>query len=310
MIRRGEHGGAGELVERFCLFLEHEGKRPLTIKNYRCDIEGYVRWAKSRKKREFNLGDFAPDDLKRYREWIIQGLKAGSTNRKLAALKKFLCWAADSGLLKTLDISELGNVEFVRKERTRPRWLDSTEQVRLLRAVEDGSVAVDKAAIHLMLNTGIRAPELCELRWTAVSINGDEGKLHVVSSSRLKPFIKATIPLNLEARSALISLGYENYAGKDQFVFSGRYGPMTRRGVDMLVERYSRIAGIEKVTPGMLRHSFCMNLVRAGVSPYTIASLIGNGSMEMIRCYYVPLQGAEVPESMPTPETIRPGASV
>ena len=300
MIRRREHVSAKEISERFCLFLEHEGKSPLTIKNYRCDIERYVRLVESQKGKEFSLGDIGPNYLRRYRESLIQGLKAGSTNRKLAAIKGFVRWAADSSLLKTPDVSELGNVEFMRKERSRPRWLEPGEQGRLLRAVEAGGITKDVAAIKLLLYTGIRALELCELRWTAVSISGDEGMLSLASSRPLKE-ARARVPLILEARNALISLGYGHHSGKDQFVFTGRSGPMTRRGVDVLADRYSRIAGIKNVTPGMLRHSFCMNLVNAGVSPYTIASLIGNGSMEMIRCYYVPQRGDEVPVSMLTP---------
>lgn len=58
----------------------------------------------------------------------------------------------------------------------------------------------------------------------------------------------------------------------------------------MLVDRYSRIAGIKNVTPGTLRHSFRMNLVQAGVSPFLITDLMGVNSIEMFRRDYRPLQ--------------------
>lgn len=301
MKRRVEFEAAEELIARYCRFLEHEGKRPLTIKNYRCDLKGYARWATLRKKREFNLGDVTPDHLKQYREWIIHGLTASSANRKLAALKGFLRWTADSGLLRTLEISELGNVKFVRKERFRPRCLDSTEQVRLLLAVESVGVARDITAIKLMLNTGIRASELCELRWNAVEISDVRWLLTFSRSKKTKKLCEARIPLNLEARNALISLGLRIHSGKDQLVFTGRSGPMTIRAVDMLIDRYSKIAGIKKLTPGILRHSFCMNMVNAGVSPDTIAKWMSHSSLQTTSCYYRPLPEDETAESMLTP---------
>lgn len=119
--------------------------------------------------------------------------------------------------------------------------------------------------------------------------------------------LEALVPLNQEARNALISIRYTDQVGKDQFVFTGRSGPMTRRGVDMLVNRYSRMAGIKGVTPGTLRHTFCMNLVIGGVSPYVIAQLIGNGSMEMVRRYYIPGHGDDAPKN--SLEEVRPTES-
>lgn len=281
---------AQQMIERFCLYLKDEGKAPLTIKNYRCDIEAYVRWAELRKNGEFNSKDLGPEKLKQYREWIIHSLKAGSTNRKLAALRGLLRWAAGSGfLLKTVDVSKLGNVEFERTERPRPQWLDSTEQARLHRAVESSGITEDIAAIKLLLYAGIRASELCELRWTAVRISGYEGALVF----KRPKFIRETIiRLPVDALSALISLEYDLHAGQDQLVFTGRSGPMTVRGIDMLTDRYARIARIKKnVTPGTLRNSFCMNLVDDNMSPFIIAELMGIRSVEMLRRFYGPLPG-------------------
>jgi integrase/recombinase XerC len=49
-----------------------------------------------------------------------------------------------------------------------------------------------------------------------------------------------------------------------------------------------RAAGLKDVTPHSLRHSFCKNLVNAGVSLEKIAALAGHESLETTRRYCEP----------------------
>jgi integrase/recombinase XerC len=296
MIREAENGSLADILDGFCRYLENRGKSPLTIKNYRSDLQGFVRWLELREQENLVFGNFTSNDFDRYRESVIRRYTSGTTYRKLTTLKAFLRWASESKLVKLQEFPKLDNVKLNRKEPFSPRWLKMSDQIRLRQAVEAGGKARDVAVIKLMLNTGIRTGELCALRWTAVKISDDEGTLTIPRRKR-----RASVPLNLEARNALISIGYRNEAGHDQFVFKGRTGPMTVRGVDMLVERYSKVAGITNVTPGMLRHTFCMNLANAGVSPLTIARLIGTSSMNMnmIRGYLAPPNDDRVPEFYP-----------
>jgi site-specific recombinase XerD len=47
-------------------------------------------------------------------------------------------------------------------------------------------------------------------------------------------------------------------------------------------------AGLKDVTPHSLRHSFCKNLVNAGVSLEKVAALAGHESLETTRRYCEP----------------------
>ena len=55
-------------------------------------------------------------------------------------------------------------------------------------------------------------------------------------------------------------------------------------------EDFARIVlmGVKDVTPHSLRHSFCKNLVNAGVSLEKIAALAGHESLETTRRYCEP----------------------
>jgi integrase len=63
---------------------------------------------------------------------------------------------------------------------------------------------------------------------------------------------------------------------------------VTPRGVQLLLARYARAAGLQRVTPHALRHSFCKNLVNVGVGLEKIALLAGHDSLETTRRYCEP----------------------
>ena len=95
-------------------------------------------------------------------------------------------------------------------------------------------------------------------------------------------------PLVRDARQVLRTLGYGEHAGTAESIFWGQRGPLTPRGVQLLLARYARAAGLQRVTPHALRHSFCKNLVNVGVGLEKIALLAGHDSLETTRRYCEP----------------------
>lgn len=119
--------------------------------------------------------------------------------------------------------------------------------------MEAGGIAQDAAVISLMLNTGIRVSELCFLKWKDVRVSDEAGMLTVYISKQDK---RVQVPLNKAARKALLALGPPQQLEMSEQVFTGQYGLMTRRGVVVLLNRYSKIANLNNFTPAMLRNTF------------------------------------------------------
>jgi integrase/recombinase XerC len=86
------------------------------------------------------------------------------------------------------------------------------------------------------------------------------------------------VPLNKDAREALLLLGYEENQGRDMPVTIGQRGKMTRRGIQNVLEKYR--GDIDNLSCHSLRHTFCKNLVDAGVSLEKVAALAGHDSLE------------------------------
>ena len=74
----------------------------------------------------------------------------------------------------------------------------------------------DIAAVRLMLNTGLRVAEFCAVNWKDVRLGDRQGTLTVRKGKGSK---HRQIPLNKDARHALLSLGYGEHAGKASPIF-------------------------------------------------------------------------------------------
>jgi site-specific recombinase XerD len=272
------------ILDRFCRFLERAERSPLTVRVYRSDLEGMARWFEGQNGGKFAPGKITPTDLRDYKRWLAgQDLKPASINRKLASLKSFLNWAVDVRLLRRGHGLRVPRA--IREARRGPRWLDRREQHRLMRAVEHEGKIRDIAAVRLLLNTGLRVAEFCAVNWKDVRLSDRQGTLTVRKGKGSK---RRQIPLNKDARHALLSFGYGEHAGRATPIFVGQRGPLTPRGFQIFLAPYVRAADLKDVTPHSLRHSFCKNLVNAGVSLEKVAALAGHESLETTRRYCEP----------------------
>ncbi len=251
-----------------------------TISSYLSDINAFVKWF------EKEQGEFLPKlvtaiDIRDYKRHLVEkDYKPKSVNRKLSTIRGFLTWAHEVKL--TDSIPKIPKA--LKQQRERIRWLSRTEQHALLRRVERYGSARDLGAVKLLLNTGLRVSELEALRWCDITMSERKGNLIVRSGKGCK---RREIPLNPDARSALQLLGWDEHHSTDKPIMTGQRGKMTRRGLENLVEKY-RAKGLEDLTCHSLRHTFCKNLVDAGVSLEKIAALAGHESLDTTRRYCEP----------------------
>ena len=85
----------------------------------------------------------------------------------------------------------------------RPAGSTASEQCAWSAPSSATAPARDIALVALLLHTGLRVAELAALRWTDLEIRDRSGKLTVRRGKGRK---QRTIPLNVEARNALIEL--------------------------------------------------------------------------------------------------------
>jgi site-specific recombinase XerD len=285
-----------EELEDFAIHLRSRDRAERTVTGYRRDLEHFAAWFAQTNGCAPAPATVTPLDVREYRQHLLQRYKPASTNRRLAALRAFFAWALERGIVSS---NPAQAIRWVRQAPRAPRWLTRSQAYTLLRAVQEARQVAeargnepsahkairDRVIICLMLFAGLRISEVCELTPADVVLNERSGKV-IVRLGKGEKYRE--VPLNADARRALREwLVVRPPEGEQLFVGQGGEA-LGDTGVRNAVGKYARQAGLEKVTPHALRHTFGKNLVDAGVSLDRVADLMGHESLETTRVYTTP----------------------
>jgi type 1 fimbriae regulatory protein FimB/type 1 fimbriae regulatory protein FimE len=129
--------------------------------------------------------------------------------------------------------------------------------------------------ILLAFRHGLRASEVCDLRWEQVDFKA--ATLHV---RRTKGGTPATHPLTGRELRALRRHQRDALAGAFVFV-SERGAPLSAPGFSRMVERAGRAAGLGiKAHAHMLRHACGFALANAGVDTRALQAYLGHSNIQ------------------------------
>jgi integrase len=137
--------------------------------------------------------------------------------------------------------------------------------------------ARDAAAILLAYRHGIRASELCSLRWSQIDLRN--GRLHV---NRAKGGIESVHPLHGPELRALRPLQSDS-----PYVFITEGGtPVTTAWFLRMIQRTGRAAGMEfPIHPHMLRHSTGFKLANQGEDTRSLAHFLAHRNLQSTARY-------------------------
>jgi integrase/recombinase XerD len=168
-----------------------------------------------------------------------------------------------------------------------PRAATVNEIERLLAQLDGESAGSlrDRAMLELLYATGMRVSELVSLDCGDVNVDDD------VVKCRGKGDKQRQIPFGQKARDALlhyIASGRTQLLGKREnaALFLNHHGDrLTRQGFWLIIKSYARQAGIEKITPHTLRHSFATHLLSNGADLRSVQELLGHSSIATTQVY-------------------------
>ena len=133
----------------------------------------------------------------------------------------------------------------------------------------------DATMVLLAYRHGLRASEICDLRWDQLDFN--RAVLHV---RRVKQGTPVTHPLTGLEMRALRKLQRESEASPFVFV-SERGAPFSTSGFARMLERLAEAARVEiKVHPHMLRHACGFKLANDGVDTRALQAYLGHKSIQ------------------------------
>ena len=275
-----------DYLSDFTESLRLEDKADNTIASYIRDLKHFACWFAQTNSEEFTLEGITPMDVKDYRRYLLVNAKAkpATVNRHLAALRRLCRWARGKGLI---DDDPTEGVKGVEKERhLAPKSLNRNQVHALIRATQRYGNRRDVAIIQLLRNTGIRVSELANLRLSDLAISDRKGRIIVRWGKGGK---YREIDLNADARQAISGYLEVRPNVADDHLFIGQRGTgLSARAIESLVTKYAGWAGLQGVTPHVLRHTFGKQLLDAGENLVTVATLMGHSRLDTTAIYTRP----------------------
>ena len=282
--------GEAALAQYQQVLWEEEDLTGASRRNYLSDLRHFIAWCEAGSVKrtdeialdqsEFDPRAVSTPALIRYRTYLQtdQRQKPNSVNRALISLKRYWSWAWQRQLIAS---DPSAPVKLVGEEEHAPRHLEDREEHALVAAVTHEGKLRDRVLIVLLLHTGLRARELCQLRRDQVSLSKRSGTLEIIG----KRNTYRDVPLNATART-LLEEYLPTLPPETVFLFSSpkRAAALSERALGYIVKKYADAAHLSDVSPHDLRHRFGYRMAEA-VPLHRLAQIMGHDSLDTTRIY-------------------------
>ena len=146
----------------------------------------------------------------------------------------------------------------------------------------------DRAIILVLLDTGLRASELCSLTVEDVELKTGKVIIRHGASGGAKGGKGRTVYLGKTARKAVWRYLVDREDGEEPYapLFTTKTNrPLNKGALLQVIRALGAKAGIKRCYPHRFRHTFAITYLRSGGDLFTLKSLLGHASLDMVEHY-------------------------
>lgn len=237
-------------------------------------------------------------DIKAVEEYGValqsMGYAQSTVARKTGAIRSLFRFLLEEGVVQR-NLAE--DLRARRPGRSLPVVLSEDDVVALLQATNATPAPVglrDRAMLELAYAAGLRVSEVVgELGITEADLDLERGWVRCMgkgAKERQVPIYPGMVDvLNRyikDARPVLRAKGAGRQAASAPALFLNNRGlPLTRQGFWLILKRYAVKAGIAKVSPHTLRHTFATHLLKGGASLRHVQVMLGHANIATTQIY-------------------------
>jgi integrase/recombinase XerD len=285
-------------------YLDHlaveRGLAEHTLQAYRRDLRRYAATMAATGRTE--MADVTTADVADFLASLREGdaehppLQASSAGRAVVAVRGLHAFARAEGMTAA---DPAAAVRPPAPPRRLPKAISIPDIERLLDAAATGAAALrDRALLEFLYGTGARISEAVGLDVDDLDLAADHRNGAAVQPTvrlrgkgdkeRLVPvgtFARVAIDAYLvRARPALAAASGRGQPSPALFL-NARGGRLTRQGAWMALRAAAGRAGLDEVSPHVLRHSFATHLLDGGADVRVVQELLGHASVTTTQVY-------------------------
>lgn len=193
-------------------------------------------------------------------------------------LHAFFNWAA---LEYALPHNPLNAVDKPRVKRRLPDYLTHEQLAALLAAIDGPRAARDRAILLFLLDTGVRAGELCGLQRSDIDLAQGQAQ---VSGKDQRERLVCFYELTSAALIAYWQQRSDTLPAAFVTTHAGQLAPLTRNALQQLFDRLSARVGFH-VHPHLMRHTFAAYWIISGGDEESLRRMMGHTSPAMTQRY-------------------------
>ena len=253
-----------EMIFSFAEWLRDQGKSANTIKTYTGVLSQFCDQTQK------ILMEIHSEDVQGYLDYLESCKKSpGTIEKHYIALNVFFKFLGKPQVMLSVERK-------VKEHKLEvPETLSLNEQQILLRDIEAEGNLRNIAIVYLLLHTGIRVSELCDLNGRDVIMETERNYILVRNA---KGEIDRSVPLTISAIQHVQNYLFSLKEKADPLFISSYNQRITPRSVQYILKKYN-------VHPHKLRHTFCQRLVDNGIDIQTISKLAGHKDLNVTKRY-------------------------
>lgn len=269
-------------LEGFMLSREAMRCTPKTLEHYEYTLGGFTKDLAQQGVRDVrDVRDITAHHIRAYLVGLQRrGLKDTTQHIHARGIRAWLNWLVVEG---ELQISPTRRVAMPRLEKRIPPPFSPQDVQTLLAACDRHTVlgARNYAIILTLLDTGLRAAEFCGLRVGDVDMRS--GLATVMGKGQKQ----RTVRVGAKARGAIVKmLGLRGEAASGDPLWATRAGgSLGVHGLQTMLHRLGRQAGVMPCAPHRLRRTFALWCLRDGMDVHSLRMLMGHCTLDVLQRY-------------------------
>jgi len=257
-------------------------KRHLRAKNLApSSILSYIYAAEQFAKANQVSVEPLPKQIETYLGDLLARTSAANSRKHHRNLQQFFRWLTDEGELSTNPMLKITPPKVPEKPVA---IFTNAELTRMLSACKGNSFLQRRntALVRVLMDTGIRAAELCGMQLTDVDL--DIGLIAVLGKGRRVRSVPISAKTSEAISRYLRQRGRHHYAALSSLWLSNK-GALTTSGLGQVIDRIGLRAGLKDVYPHRFRHTAAHAWLSAGGGERSLMRIMGWRSPAMLSRY-------------------------